>query len=68
MIERNSLKWRTASRSAGGNCVEVAPAGAMVAVRHSQAPDGELILYTTAEFAAFIDGAKKGEFDDLVQN
>jgi hypothetical protein len=64
-FDRNGLKWRTASRSSGGNCVEVASAGGMVAIRHSRRPDAELILYSPLEFAAFVDGVRKGEFDDL---
>jgi hypothetical protein len=65
-IDRNALSWRIAARSAGGNCVEVARASDLIAVRHSKHPDGAMILYTGAEFAAFLDGAKKGEFDDLL--
>jgi|tagenome__1003787_1003787.scaffolds.fasta_scaffold20859339_4 hypothetical protein len=65
-IDRDSLLWRKAIRSGGANCVEIASAGSMIAVRHSQHPDAELILYSEAEFAAFLDGAKQGEFDDLV--
>ncbi|GAA0950699.1 hypothetical protein GCM10009558_066980 [Virgisporangium aurantiacum] len=65
-INRLTLTWRIATRGAGGNCVEVAPTQAGVAVRHSREPDGEMIVYSKAEFAAFLDGAKSGEFDDLV--
>jgi hypothetical protein len=65
-IDRNALAWRIATRSSGGNCVEVARASDGIAVRHSKNPDGEIILYTGPEFAAFLDGAKKGEFDDLL--
>jgi hypothetical protein len=65
-IDRSALAWRIATRSAGGNCVEVARADNLIAVRHSKNPDGEMIMYTGAEFAAFLDGAKKGEFDDLL--
>ena len=64
--DRDALNWRIASRSTGGNNVEVASAHGMIAVRHSRRPDAELIMYSVAEFAAFLDGAKKGEFDDLV--
>lgn len=64
-IDRNNLNWRTATRSSGGNCVEVASAAEMVAIRHSRRPDAELILYSRPEFAAFVDGVRKGEFDDL---
>jgi hypothetical protein len=51
--------------SGGGSCVEVAPLDGMVAVRHSRRPNNEMIIYNMVEWAAFLDGAKKGEFDDL---
>ncbi|GLY95736.1 DUF397 domain-containing protein [Actinoplanes sp. NBRC 103695] len=58
-------EWRTSSRSGGsGQCVEVATnLSGIVAVRHSKRPDAEVIIYTEAEWAAFIGGAKDGEFD-----
>ncbi|WP_269461096.1 DUF397 domain-containing protein [Actinoplanes derwentensis] len=65
-IDRNALAWRIASRSGGGNCVEVAKSDNLIAFRNSKRPKGEMILYTQPEFAAFLDGAKKGEFDDLL--
>jgi Domain of unknown function (DUF397). len=34
-----------------------------VAVRHSRNPHGQVIVYTRAEWEAFIAGAKDGEFD-----
>jgi hypothetical protein len=52
--------------SGGAGCVEVAPADGMVAIRHSRKPDAEIIFYTAHEWSSFMDGAKKGEFDDLV--
>ena len=65
-FDRNALAWRVATRSSSGNCVEVATTGNMIAVRNSRRPDDEIILYTKPEFSAFLDGAKKGEFDDLL--
>ncbi len=47
-------------------CVEAAPYSNGVAVRHSVTPEDGAILYSRGEFAAFLDGAKKGEFDHLV--
>lgn len=47
-------------------CVEVAAHLDGVAVRHSVTPEDGAILYTRDEFRAFLDGAKKGEFDHLV--
>ncbi len=58
--------WRKAEVSVAlGACLEVAPVGDMIAVRDSKHPDGPVLLYTQAEWLAFLDGAKKGEFDDL---
>jgi hypothetical protein len=47
-----------------GNCVEAAqlPAGAM-AVRNSRYPDGPALVFTKAEWDAFLLGAKDGDFD-----
>ncbi|MEU4558362.1 DUF397 domain-containing protein [Actinoplanes sp. NPDC023936] len=65
-FDRNELAWRIATRSGGGNCVQVAKTDNLIAVRNSRFPDGEVILYTKQEFEAFLDGAKKGEFDDML--
>ena len=56
------LKSRHSNPS--GNCVEVAclPTGE-IAVRNSRFPTGPALLYTKAEIAAFLQGAKDGEFD-----
>lgn len=61
------LAWRKASSSVGnGACVELSPIEGMVMVRDSKDPFGPVLRYTAAEWNAFLDGAKKGEFDDLV--
>jgi Domain of unknown function (DUF397) len=58
--------WRKATLSvANGACVEVANIGAMIAMRDSKDRGGPVLMYTRAEWLAFLDGAKKGEFDDL---
>jgi hypothetical protein len=36
-----------------------------IAVRNSRHPSGPALVYTRAEIAAFLAGAKNGEFDDL---
>jgi hypothetical protein len=34
-------------------------------MRNSRDPDGPALIYTRRELAAFIHGARAGEFDDL---
>lgn len=52
------------SNGQGGNCVETCalPDGGR-AVRHSKDPDGPTLVFTPAEWQAFITGVKVGEFD-----
>jgi hypothetical protein len=65
-LDLSALSWRksTRSNSSGGNCVEVAQlADGSRAVRDSKDPHGPVLYFTPGEWAAFIDGAKDGEFD-----
>lgn len=66
--EPETLAWRTATFSSGGNCVEVAPLpdGLGVAVRDTKDRQGGILCYTPDEWRAFITGAKSGQFDHLV--
>ncbi|MEU8799630.1 DUF397 domain-containing protein [Spirillospora sp. NPDC048819] len=66
--ERTEVAWHisTYSPNNGGNCVEAGPltdGTDRVAVRHSHRPDAEVILYTRAEWQAFLAGVRNGEFD-----
>jgi len=63
-----TVAWQKSRRSnPSGNCVEVAglPDGD-VAMRNSRDPHGPALIYTRAELAAFIAGARDGDFDHLV--
>ncbi|WP_344530873.1 DUF397 domain-containing protein [Streptomyces albiaxialis] len=66
--EISSAHWvKSSASTAEGNCVELAPLkGGGVAVRNSRYPDGPVLVYTREEMAAFVTGAKKGEFDAMV--
>ena len=57
--------WKKSSRSAdnGGACVEVAFVEDMIAVRDSKKPEGPVLIFTQAEWDAFVGGAQDGEFD-----
>ena len=58
--------WRKSSLcdNSSGNCVEVAIVPDAVMVRDSKTPDGPVLIYTRAEWDAFLTGAKLGEFDN----
>jgi hypothetical protein len=64
--ERADLVWRKAQLSTNnGACLEIGSIAGKIAVRDSKDPSGPVLVYTPIEFRAFLDGAKKGEFDDL---
>jgi Domain of unknown function (DUF397) len=49
-----------------GACVEVASTGGGVAMRDSKDQNGPMLRFTPAEWAAFLAGAKAGDFDHLM--
>ena len=58
--------WKKSSRSngnGGNNCVEVAVLDTGVAVRDSKDQSGPALMFTSAEWTAFVNSAKDGEFD-----
>jgi hypothetical protein len=64
--DRTGLKWIKARKSmASDACVELARDGDAILLRDSKNPAVHL-RYTQAEVDAFIDGAKRGEFDHLI--
>jgi hypothetical protein len=59
------VTWVKSSRSGptGGNCVEVAFLGdGQIALRNSRHPAGPALIFTGAEWDAFLGGARNGEF------
>jgi hypothetical protein len=62
----DELIWRKATLQgdSSGNDVEVAVlADGGMAVRNSSDPSGPVLTFTAGEWDAFVDGARKGEFD-----
>jgi len=63
----DSTQWIKARASnGGGQCIEMRRHAGGVDVRDSKDPEGPVLHYTPGEFEAWLDGAKKGEFDHLV--
>jgi hypothetical protein len=66
--ETPEIAWHisTYSPDTSGSCVQAGPlldGSGRVAVRHSRHPEAATIVYTRAEWDAFIGGVKDSEFD-----
>ena len=66
--ELTDVTWQKSRHSnPNGACVEVAVlSDGEIAVRNSRFPSGPALVYTRAEIAAFLAGAKDGEFDHVL--
>ena len=65
-VDLTGAVWHKSTRSGGngGDCVEVAGnLPGIVAVRDTKDPDGGTLIFTHAEWAAFLAGVRAGEFD-----
>jgi hypothetical protein len=61
--------WIKATKSGGngGSCVEMRRHDGMIEVRDTKdGGAGPVLSFTAAEFDAWLDGARKGEFDHLL--
>jgi hypothetical protein len=66
MADLTGAVWHKSTRSGGngGDCVEVAVnLPDVVAVRDTKDPGGAALIFTHAEWVAFVGGVKAGEFD-----
>ncbi|MFE3442691.1 DUF397 domain-containing protein [Nocardia sp. NPDC059180] len=64
-VDLSGANWFKSTRSANADaCVEIAHLDAgMVGVRDSKNPTGPALVFTPAEWDAFLGGAVDGEFD-----
>jgi Domain of unknown function (DUF397) len=64
-LDLSTAQWFKSTRSGpnSDNCVEVAFVDEAIVVRDSKNPDGPALVFTAAEWDAFVGGAKDGEFD-----
>ena len=63
-LQKNALTWRKSTRSgAAGHCVEIASTAAAVFVRDSKDIAGPILEFGTRDWAEFLTGIRRGEFD-----
>lgn len=58
-----SAVWRKSAHSGANGCVEVAFLEDRVAVRDSKQQHPAVLVFTLAEWQAFLNGVRDGEFD-----
>lgn len=64
-MPRDFADWCQYSLGPAEGGVEVAVAPGAVGVRNSNNPHGDVLEFTPAEWTAFLEGARAGEFDLL---
>lgn len=67
---QDSTDWIMSSRSTGngGSCVEARRHEGLIEVRNSKNPTAGTVRFTAAEWDSFLFGAKRGEFDQLLDS
>jgi hypothetical protein len=63
MQDLTAAAWRTSTLCDLNGCVEVALLGDRVAVRDAKDRPGPVLIFTAAEWEAFVGGVRGGEFD-----
>lgn len=59
----DAAEWRHSSSCNGGNCLEVAPMGNLIAVRDSANADGVILAFSGSRWRDFIADVKAGRFE-----
>jgi hypothetical protein len=61
------MGWiKAAASNADGSCVEQRRVGDVIEVRDTKDRSGPVLRFTMAEYRAWIDGVRSGEFDHLI--
>lgn len=60
------LSWHIAGAGNGEACIRVASQGGNVLIGDSKHPDGPVLTYSSVEWKMFVEGIRKGDFDDLL--
>jgi hypothetical protein len=63
-LDLSGAEWQRAEESEGEEeAIEIAFVEEYIAMRNSAEPEGTILVFTQAEWDAFVLGAKDGEFD-----
>ncbi|GGM28332.1 DUF397 domain-containing protein [Dactylosporangium sucinum] len=62
-FDSSRAQWRSAPGGSHGSRVEVAFVDDLIGLRNGADPDSPILVFTQAEWDAFVLGAKDGEFD-----
>ncbi|MEV8516766.1 DUF397 domain-containing protein [Dactylosporangium sp. NPDC051484] len=62
-FDRSRAVWHSAPGDSHSSRVEVAFVDDLIGLRNGADPDSPVLVFTEAEWVAFVAGAKDGEFD-----
>ncbi len=60
-LDLTGAEWLSSDKGSGD--VQIAFVGGHIAMRDGRDPDGPALIFTPAEWRAFVLGARDGEFD-----
>ncbi|OIJ98411.1 DUF397 domain-containing protein [Streptomyces colonosanans] len=60
-LDLSNADWHSSSRGLGD--VQIAFVEGFIAMRNSDRPESPSLIFTPAEWGAFVSGAREGEFD-----
>lgn len=62
------LDWRISKTCEGGACVGVVRKGEVIMIGNTSTPEGPVSTFTKEEWRQFLAGAKRGDFDSLLDD
>jgi hypothetical protein len=66
-IDPNEQRWQRSGAGEGSIEVAIPAGGQWVLVRVAGDRDGRILVFDRHEWLCFLDGARKGEFDDAAK-
>ncbi|APU17190.1 MULTISPECIES: DUF397 domain-containing protein [Actinoalloteichus] len=63
-LDISSAEWITSTEDEDQKGVEIAFVEEYILMRNGAEPEGPVLVFTQAEWDAFVEGAKDGEFDE----